>query len=432
MRRFVLLLVLCLGAFLPQTASAQVAPPTLSGEFLSSLLDVEVQGTCNPQGNSTFTFEVSGVAAGPYPGTFTERGSFTIGPQTIEFFPNQFGGRITHFHAEFEIVSPVGTVTGTKTLAVGGTRGVCGGTSGTTAGQIEVFERADNPFGVTYEATITTPDGSTYTDRGRSQIGFNYCGGAFCNQFPQPLAQMREFFRSDLLTPEPVDEEPEPPAVVVLTPPTAINTVGTTHRVTATATTSTAAPAGGVTVYFTVIGAVTTTGECTTNAQGQCEFTYTGPNFPGADLITGCADANDDGGVDVGEPCGEATKIWVLPVLVGTPGQVTGGGWITSTGGRVSFGFNAKSDGVRINGNCNVIDHATKTQIKCLTVDTLVVAGTHATFIGQARVNGAVTNYRIDVDDLGEPGILDTFKIQTDSGYTAAGKLEGGNIQIHK
>jgi hypothetical protein len=34
------------------------------------------------------------------------------------------------------------------------------------------------------------------------------------------------------------------------------------------------------------------------------------------------------------------------------------------------------------------------------------------------------------VDDFGEPGIgRDTFKIQTDAGYTAAGVLTAGNIQ---
>ena len=116
-----------------------------------------------------------------------------------------------------------------------------------------------------------------------------------------------------------------------------------------------------------------------------------------------------------------------------TPGQVTGGGWITRIGaGLVSFGFNAQSDGATVKGNCNVIDHATRSQIKCVSVDSLVVATTHATFFGQASVDGVMTNYRIDVDDLGEPGTQDTFKIQTDSGYIAGGTLAGGDIQIHK
>jgi hypothetical protein len=219
------------------------------------------------------------------------------------------------------------------------------------------------------------------------------------------------------------------PATVVLTPPIAINDVGTTHTVTATATSAVGTPSSGFTVFFTVTGSVSTAGQCTTDAQGQCTFTYAGPQFPGADMITGCADANGDGHVAPGEPCGDAMKVWMLPAT--TPGQVTGGGWIPKDGDRVFFGFHAESDGVLTMGGCNVIDRATMTHIRCTTVDTLVVEGTHATLFGNATVDELPTRYRIDVDDLGEPSTSDTFKIVTDSGYAAAGTLEGGNIQIH-
>jgi hypothetical protein len=116
----------------------------------------------------------------------------------------------------------------------------------------------------------------------------------------------------------------------------------------------------------------------------------------------------------------------VVPVSTG--GHVTGGGWIVSvpTMHRVSFGFEVKG----LHGTCTVIDHTTKAHVRCLTVDSLVVTGTHATFSGTAEVNGSPTQYRIDVDDLGEPGISDTFAITAGS-FTAAGTLAGGNIQIH-
>lgn len=45
-------------------------------------------------------------------------------------------------------------------------------------------------------------------------------------------------------------------------------------------------------------------------------------------------------------------------------------------------------------------------------------------------MNGSPMHYQIDVDDLGEPGIADTFAIVAGS-YEAAGTLAGGNIQIH-
>jgi hypothetical protein len=98
---------------------------------------------------------------------------------------------------------------------------------------------------------------------------------------------------------------------------------------------------------------------------------------------------------------------------------------------RVSFGFEAKLNPNGLHATCTVIDHATLAQIKCQTIDSLVVVGTHARFTGVATVNGMSTPYQIDVDDLGEPGSLDVFAIQLGNGYTAGGPLLGGNIQIH-
>ena len=222
-------------------------------------------------------------------------------------------------------------------------------------------------------------------------------------------------------------------SVTTLMPQNAVNPVGTTHTVTATAVTAgtTPQPLVGVTVYFTVSGAIDTTGQCTTDQNGQCSFTYQGPNLPGADIIRAYADANGNGIQDAGEIAGAATKEWMFPASA--PGQVTGGGQAPAVDGRIVFGFNAQSQNNGVKGNCNAIDVASNLHIKCRTVTALVVSGTHATFSGQATINGITTNYRIDVDDLAEPGQgRDTFKISTDSGYVAGGPLTDGNIQIHR
>lgn len=69
--------------------------------------------------------------------------------------------------------------------------------------------------------------------------------------------------------------------------------------------------------------------------------------------------------------------------------------------------------------------------MKCLDVTLLAQTATHATFTGQALVDGDPATYRIDVDDLGDPGAgSDRFEIETSSGFAAAGVLAGGNIQI--
>jgi hypothetical protein len=120
-------------------------------------------------------------------------------------------------------------------------------------------------------------------------------------------------------------------------------------------------------------------------------------------------------------------------LVISTLGKVTGGGSILQgEGGRgVTFGFNANNTDKGMKGSGSIIDHSVGTTVKIREVTTLAVAGTHATILGTAEVNGVVEDYRIDVDDLGEPGADgDTFKIVTNT-YGTAGILTGGNIQIH-
>lgn len=212
--------------------------------------------------------------------------------------------------------------------------------------------------------------------------------------------------------------------VITLDPVASTNEVGTSHTVTATVT-SGAQPLAGVVVRFGVSGSVTTSGSCTTDVFGRCSFTYAGPALPGADLITAYADDDGDAVRDATEPQATATKAWTMTDTAS--GHVTGGGHV----GDVAFGFSAKRDGGVLRGDCKVADRLANVQIKCLDVTSLVVVGTHATFRGNATVNGVATTYVIDIDDLDESGAgRDTFKLAT-AQYTVAGPLTQGNVQIH-
>jgi hypothetical protein len=152
-------------------------------------------------------------------------------------------------------------------------------------------------------------------------------------------------------------------------------------------------------------------------------------------VITAYVDSNGNATQDAGEPMAEATKAWILPTS--TAGQTTGGGqtWNSVHTDKIAFGYNAQSqNNGTLKGNCEVVDPtpANNVKIKCLDVTTLVQSGTHATFFGNATVNGASTTYRIDVDDFGEPGAgSDTFRIVTGNGYSLGGTLTNGNIQVH-
>lgn len=105
-------------------SAASLTGETLIASELGDPGTSTVAGTCNPLGTSTFDFTVTGVAFGPYPGTFTESGRMTFGPFGVigqGIFPASFS-------STFTINSPVATVYGWKKLAqpVSTGRGLCG------------------------------------------------------------------------------------------------------------------------------------------------------------------------------------------------------------------------------------------------------------------------------------------------------------------
>jgi hypothetical protein len=153
------------AAVLAAPASAAV-PSTLSGEIFSNNpgegSSSITAASCDPSGNSTFSFEASGPAIGPYPGTFTETGTVTLGPQTPGLFT-----AVQSLTASFTISSAAGDVTGTKSVT---------GPTNPVLGNAECLDAPDNArasnlnsAGVTYDARITTPDG-TFFDRGRADV----------------------------------------------------------------------------------------------------------------------------------------------------------------------------------------------------------------------------------------------------------------------
>ncbi len=119
------------------------------------------------------------------------------------------------------------------------------------------------------------------------------------------------------------------------------------------------------------------------------------------------------------------------------PDFITGGGWIVGTpsGARANF---AVAGGVKDGafwGHLNYIDHGSNSlKVKGTGVTGYgTVDGTTRRWIeGTAEIDGRPGfTYRVEVLDAGEPGRDDTFAIVLSNGYEAAGKLAGGNIQLH-
>jgi hypothetical protein len=116
-RRLLLTGCLALGVLGLRAAGAQAATPaSLAGETFTSqhVNGSTLTGVCDGRGGS-FSFSLSGTAAGPFPGTFTESGSFSA-PRN---------GFTSNFSSTFTITSTVGTVTGTKHLVGTNSQAVC-------------------------------------------------------------------------------------------------------------------------------------------------------------------------------------------------------------------------------------------------------------------------------------------------------------------
>jgi hypothetical protein len=233
--------------------------------------------------------------------------------------------------------------------------------------------------------------------------------------------------------------EPGPPNTVVLTPPADTNPVGTQHTVTATVRDVFANPTPGITVRFTVTGAATASGSCTTNAAGQCDFTYAGPELPGVDVITAYADSDSDGTQDAGEPDGAAEKTWVLPVS--TPlceVIISDGGRITANNGdKATFGGNAKvSQSGQASGEQTYRDHGPAQPFHFKSIEVLAVTCSadrkDANIYGRGTVDGSGNHFfLIQVRDAGKAGKNDTYRILIANGYdSGVHRLEGGNISI--
>lgn len=177
------LLAFVLLAALSHSASAQVV--TLTGESLTGA--PVVASSCDVNNNSTISFTVSGSSYGPYPGTFTETGVATIGPQSV----SGIAVPVTSFSASFVITSGSNEITGTKRLTqdvfIATGLGFCTG-----------FLRS---FGIatTYDARIRTPYG-TFSDRGKASVALNEGSNYSPSNFT-------ESFTSDLPAPELVPTE---------------------------------------------------------------------------------------------------------------------------------------------------------------------------------------------------------------------------------
>ncbi len=120
--------------------------------------------------------------------------------------------------------------------------------------------------------------------------------------------------------------------------------------------------------------------------------------------------------------------------------RVTGGGWIFGpSGAKANFAVAGGIMNGKFWGHLTYDAHGLKGKwndldVKGTGVTAYAVVDAVTRHIeGTARINGhSGFTYKVDVSDNGEPGRNDTFSLWLSNGYTASGKVMGGNIQLHK
>ncbi|HEY4884036.1 MAG TPA: hypothetical protein VII08_10370 [Myxococcales bacterium] len=201
----VIALAIAVAVLIAPAARGQVPPLTLTGEHFVGVPDVTTD--CHPDATSTVTFTVSGVATGPYPGTFTETGTATIGPQTLSPGGGQSIGTLLTFDGVFTIQSGTETVTGTKTLAFPVTNpGI-----EVAIGQCNTFQNVEledviDRFTVRFEARISTPQGD-FADRGLVPLVAVQRIRVFEDPIRITFDSFLQDFASDLVAPEPLPSD---------------------------------------------------------------------------------------------------------------------------------------------------------------------------------------------------------------------------------
>lgn len=189
MRLHLLFLLLSAALALPAAAFADSPPPTLTGEHFTGTFSESV-GNCDTLPNPVIHYHVSGIATGPYPGTFNETGTIVISVTAPAVVP------LVDVDAHFTIDSPAGQVEGDKHFVATSTGiGQCFEV-GSPLTKLKTAKAADLEYTATIE--VGTGPHDTYVDCGTSDLFFTQ------NTTPDMTTAFGEDFISDLSRPAPV------------------------------------------------------------------------------------------------------------------------------------------------------------------------------------------------------------------------------------
>ena len=213
-----------------------------------------------------------------------------------------------------------------------------------------------------------------------------------------------------------LDIGPGAAARLELSPSSAENEVDTEHCVTALVADSGGRPVWDVLVRFSVSGANASSGSAPTDDDGRARFCYPGVLL-GTDSISAYADFDPANGTrEPSEPTGTAIKVW-LPRRPFCRAHVSGSGWSERT--RLMPEFVATSTAVR--GRVVYREPGGPAFRSSRLVATSCDPDGRVSVFGTAQVGGSPLQFRLDLEDHGEPGRdSDIFRMRVAGGTTQA------------
>jgi hypothetical protein len=163
------------------------------------------------------------------------------------------------------------------------------------------------------------------------------------------------------------------------------------------------------------------------------------------------------GDFNLAETGRSAVDIWKVtlpppprPLGVDLPSgdSAAGGGWLAASGGKINVGFTAEDTGEAFEGSLQLNDKAANVKVHIEEITALgspseecgSFADSSSTleFRGTGRFNGTPgASFVVCVDDGGEDGGADRFRLECDCGYETAARAEddtidGGNIHVQR
>jgi hypothetical protein len=122
----------------------------------------------------------------------------------------------------------------------------------------------------------------------------------------------------------------------------------------------------------------------------------------------------------------------VKPAAPGpAPGKATGGGTVRACGvAHFAFKIQRKVRRGTLSGNLNYSDPGANIRLKATSFTSFGGTSNTATFEGACTVNGESCKFSVYIEDNGEPGTNDVFRISINGGPFQGGTLLSGNIKI--